>query len=152
MFTKACEYGIRAIVFIAQKSLKGEIANQKMISEAIESPAAFTAKILQTLVRHGIIESVFGKAGGFKCHPDRYKEITLHQLVMALDPGFNRDSCVLGLHKCSEVNPCPAHHGYKTIKYELQHSLLCITLHDMVEHMDSSKTVLKDKPVMREKV
>jgi Rrf2 family iron-sulfur cluster assembly transcriptional regulator len=55
MFSKACEYGIRAAIYIAQQSMQNRKSGLKEIAEAIASPEAFTSKILQTLVRHKVI-------------------------------------------------------------------------------------------------
>ena len=52
MFSKACEYGIRASIYIAQQSLLDRKVSLKEISEAIESPTAYTSKILQKLTRN----------------------------------------------------------------------------------------------------
>jgi len=49
MFSKACEYGIKASIFIAEQSLKGDKVGQVAITKAINSPEAFTAKTLQIL-------------------------------------------------------------------------------------------------------
>lgn len=46
MFSKTCEYGIRATIHIASKSLLGERVSLRDVTEAINSPVAFTAKIL----------------------------------------------------------------------------------------------------------
>mgnify|MGYP002795141008 FL=1 len=64
MFSKACEYGIRATIYIAMQSLEGFRVNLKEIAAAIDSPIAFTAKILQQLVKSNIVESVKGAKGG----------------------------------------------------------------------------------------
>ena len=66
MFSKACEYGIRASIFIAKNSFEGIRVSPKEISEEINSPQAFTAKILQALVRNHVIKSVKGAYGGLK--------------------------------------------------------------------------------------
>ena len=58
MFSKACEYGIRATLFIAQKSLQGERVRLKAIADEIDAPEAYTAKILQQLARNEIIQSL----------------------------------------------------------------------------------------------
>ncbi|MFT4805030.1 MAG: Rrf2 family iron-sulfur cluster assembly transcriptional regulator, partial [Psychroserpens sp.] len=42
MFSKACEYGIRASIFIAKNSFEGKRVNPREISEEINSPYAFT--------------------------------------------------------------------------------------------------------------
>jgi len=57
MFSKACEYAIRSVVFISVSSLKGERVGFKEIAKEIDAPEAFTAKILQKLSKSGIIES-----------------------------------------------------------------------------------------------
>jgi Rrf2 family iron-sulfur cluster assembly transcriptional regulator len=49
MFSKACEYGIRASIFIAEQSLLDRKVSLKDVAEAIESPSAYTSKILQRL-------------------------------------------------------------------------------------------------------
>lgn len=41
MFSKACEYGIRATIFLALLSKKGEHRSLKQVAEAIDSPVAF---------------------------------------------------------------------------------------------------------------
>ena len=51
MFSKACEYGIRAAVYVALQSLDGRRVSVNEIAEEIDSPIAFTAKILQQLSR-----------------------------------------------------------------------------------------------------
>ncbi|MET0760542.1 MAG: transcriptional regulator, partial [Flavobacterium sp.] len=48
MFSKTCEYGIRASIFIASQSYQNNRIGLKDIAKKIDSPEAFTAKILQT--------------------------------------------------------------------------------------------------------
>ncbi|MGB0369618.1 MAG: RrF2 family transcriptional regulator, partial [Flavobacteriales bacterium] len=63
MFSKACEYGIRATLFIAQNAAESNRVSLKEISKKINSPEAFTAKILQQLARNKIIVSYKGPHG-----------------------------------------------------------------------------------------
>lgn len=51
MFSKTCEYGIRAAIFIAFQSYQDNRIGLKEIAKKIDSPEAFTAKILQILSR-----------------------------------------------------------------------------------------------------
>ena len=57
MFSKSCEYGIKATLFIAQKSQWNDRVSLKEIATAIDSPTAFTGKILQVLAKANIINS-----------------------------------------------------------------------------------------------
>lgn len=119
IFSKACEYGIRATIYIAQQSSSDARASLKDIAQEIASPVAFTAKILQKLVKNGIIYSLKGANGGFKIDVKTMKEIMLMDIVIAIDGCLNDKMCVLGLKACSELNPCPVHHKYKFIKKDI---------------------------------
>ena len=66
MFSKSCEYGIRATIFIATQSYLNNRTGIKDIAKKIDSPEAFTAKILQILVKANIIHSTKGVGGGFE--------------------------------------------------------------------------------------
>ena len=50
MFSKACEYGIRASIYIASQTQIGNRVSLVDVVKKIESPEAFTSKILQKLV------------------------------------------------------------------------------------------------------
>lgn len=122
MFSKACEYGITATVHIATQSLHGNRVGLKDIASEIDSPEAFTAKILQQLVKSGIIDSVKGPSGGFEVDKDRMKE-TLSQIVSAIDGDAIYKGCGLGLHECSSKRPCPVHYKFKVIRDDLRRML-----------------------------
>lgn len=70
MFSKACEYGIRAVLFIAKQSQRDLRTNISEIAKAVNSPEPFTAKICQQLMRSGIILSKKGPNGGFYLEKD----------------------------------------------------------------------------------
>ena len=100
MFSKACEYGIKASIFIAIKSYDDQRVTPKEISKEIDSPQAFTAKILQALVHHNIINSVKGAHGGFEVDKGNLSEITLSQIVKAIDGDAVYSRCGFGLKQC----------------------------------------------------
>ena len=120
MFSKACEYGIRASVYIyletARKQSRLSISD---IAKEIDSPEPFTAKILQKLSRQDIISSIKGPGGGFYTSPKQEK-ITLLQIVQALDGPNLLTKCGLGLKSCSELHPCPLHDQYKVVRNGLE--------------------------------
>jgi len=144
IFSKAIEYGIKACVYVAQQSMNGYRSNLKEISEHIDSPEAFTAKILQQLVKRGIIHSIKGAGGGFALELKEMKKTKLADIVLALDAGFMDSTCVLGLKHCSETNPCPVHHKYKGIKKETLHLLKTTTLLEMSTNLDKGLAYLRN--------
>jgi len=143
VFSKACEYGIRATVYIARQSLNQNRASLKDISKEIDSPVAFTAKILQELVRHGIINSVKGATGGFEADLKKMRKTKLMDIIVAIDGGLDDNMCILGLKKCSAVHPCPVHHKYKSIRKDFQKMLNTTSLSEMSYSLKDGLSWLK---------
>ncbi|TNJ44264.1 Rrf2 family transcriptional regulator [Tamlana fucoidanivorans] len=143
MFSKACEYGIKAAIFIATKSYEGELVSPKEISQEIDSPQAFTAKILQALVRHGVVNSIKGAYGGFQIDKNRIATVKLSQIVNAIDGDGIYNGCGLGLHKCDEEHPCPVHDKFKTIRTELREMLEHTSLEELALDIKSGVSFLK---------
>lgn len=143
MFSKACEYGIRATIFIAKNSYEGERVNPKEISQEINSPQAFTAKILQALVRHNIVKSVKGAYGGFEIEKDSIPHIKLSQIVNAIDGDTIYKGCGLGLKTCNEEHPCPVHDKFIDIRNHLKKMLETTTLEELALNIKNGNAFLK---------
>jgi Rrf2 family transcriptional regulator, iron-sulfur cluster assembly transcription factor len=144
IFSKACEYGIKAAIYVAEQSISGNRASLKGISKEIDSPEAFTAKILQTLVKNNIINSVKGSTGGFEADLKKIKKIKLIEIVIAIDGSLHEGKCVLGLSKCSEISPCPVHNKYKHIKKDILEMLEKTTLAGMSNSVIEGLSCLKN--------
>lgn len=143
MFSKTCEYAIRATIYIALQSVQDKRQSLKDIAQHIDSPVAFTAKILQQLVKHDIINSVQGAAGGFEIDKQKIKEIKLQQIVMAIDGNSIYMGCGLGLSECSEKNPCPVHYKFKAVRERLKKMLEETNLQELVEGLENGITFLR---------
>ena len=125
VFSKTCEYAIRAVLFISHKTAAGGKIGIKEIANGIDSPEHFLAKILQDLSRKGIIQSAKGPNGGFYLDGQALK-LPLSAIVEAVDGNTLFTGCALGLKQCSEVNPCPLHNQFKAIRSDI-HNLLNTT-------------------------
>ncbi len=143
IFSKACEYAIKACIFIAKKTIDGERVNLKEISAEIDSPEAFTAKILQQLVRQNIIISIKGATGGFEVETKKLNRIRLLDIVVAIDGEINDKQCALGLKGCSHKQPCPVHDSYKFIRSSILSMLQTTTLHKLSADLIEGFTYLK---------
>ncbi|KAA3623812.1 MAG: Rrf2 family transcriptional regulator [Bacteroidetes bacterium] len=143
MFSKACEYGLRATFFIAQESRNGKRVSLKSISEAIDSPMAFTAKVLQELARQGVVDSVRGPKGGFEILPSKQPQVMLSAIVAAIDGDKIYKGCGLGLKECSNEKPCPVHDKFLEIRGGLQSMLENTSVHELMEGLGSGLTFLK---------
>ncbi|MCB0477254.1 MAG: Rrf2 family transcriptional regulator [Crocinitomicaceae bacterium] len=143
MFSKSCEYGIRATLYVAEQSQKGERVSLKSISKATDTPEAFTAKILQQLVKKGIINSMKGPTGGFQINCDNLESIMLSQIVDAIDGDDVYRGCGLGLKKCDALNPCPAHDHFVKIREKLRNMLETTSIKILTAGLNEGKYVLK---------
>lgn len=143
MFSKACEYGIRASIYIAKQSQLDRKVGLIEVSEAIESPAAYTSKILQLLSRHQVIKSDKGPTGGFSMNKNDFDKIKLSTIVEAIDGNNIYMGCGLGLSKCNERQPCPLHNQFKSIRNELKMMLENTTIKALVEDFEKGLTFLK---------
>ncbi|PWH81313.1 RrF2 family transcriptional regulator [Brumimicrobium oceani] len=144
MFSKACEYGIKATLYIAEQSLHSEKKiGVKDISKAIDSPEAFTAKIMQILSRNKIVNSAKGPSGGFFIPKKNLEKIKLSVIVKAIDGDDIYVGCGLGLSQCNEEKPCPVHDQFKLVRDELAHMLTTTTLLELANGLDSGLTFLK---------
>ncbi|HRD57560.1 MAG TPA: Rrf2 family transcriptional regulator [Ferruginibacter sp.] len=143
MFSKSCEYAIRACIFIAAESLKRVKVGQKTIAQAIGSPEAFTAKTLQKLTRNQILSADKGPKGGFYLNETQLQTISLKHIVDAIDGDEMFSSCALGLKKCNDKKPCPVHHQFKLIREGLKDMLENTLIQQMALQMKNGEIYLK---------
>lgn len=143
MFSKACEYAIRATVYIARQSLESERASLVDISREIDSPVAFTAKILQKLVKAEILASIRGKSGGFYISAGEMKKRMVADIIEVIGGDAVYTECGLGLKSCSATEPCPAHERFVSIRNELKEVLETTSVYAMAAGLKEGLTFLK---------
>jgi Rrf2 family protein len=143
VFSRACEYGIRASIYIAVQSHNNYRVSLKQIAHEIDSPEAFTAKILQQLVRNNLIESIKGPSGGFQINKDNMKTIKLRSIVETIDGNQLLTECGLGMKECSSEHPCPVHYKFKKIRDELTKMLDNTSIYDLMSSYNDGFTFLK---------
>ncbi len=143
MFSKACEYGIRSAVYIALQSLEGRRVSVTEIAEEIDSPVAFTAKILQQLTRNNIVRSVKGPHGGFEIEREDMDAVKLNMIVKAIDGDKIYMGCGLGLKECNEHKPCPLPDRCLDIRNNLSTMLRNTSLYELAVGLEEGLTYLK---------
>ena len=143
MFSKACEYGIRAAVYIALQSLDGRRVSVTEIAGEIDSPIAFTAKILQQLTRNNIVNSVKGPTGGFEIERKDMDKVNLSMIVKAIDGDNIYVGCGLGLKECNADKPCPLHDKFVDIRSNLRTMLKSTSLYELATGLEVGLTYLK---------
>ncbi len=115
MFNKETEYALRGLVYIKLQNLKNRRPGTAEIAKEIEAPPFYTAKILQRIVRVGLLESLKGKGGGFFFDENK-PDLPLVKLITATEGDKSFSGCGFGLKHCNENNPCPLHEKYAPIR------------------------------------
>jgi len=143
MFSKACEYAIRATILIAMEGRKGRRMSLVEIADRTGSPKAFTAKVLQQLARAGILESTKGPNGGFDLPPAKAKKVKLSMVVKAIDDDGVYKGCGMGLPQCNAKKPCPLHDHFLQVREDLRAMLESTDMHMLAHGLEDGTTYLK---------
>ncbi len=114
IFSKSCEYGIQAILYLAKKNSPKPVLLRE-ISDTLDIPYYFTSKVLKSLTRDGITNSYKGATGGYELGRKANK-IMLIEIVHAIDGRKFLDECVLGFPGCNDKHHCPVHNNWKKAK------------------------------------
>ncbi len=134
LFSRQCEYALQAVMYIASKSDHHTISI-KDLTKTLDIPFHFLAKILQDLVRKGLLVSQKGPTGGFSLAQPA-NEITLLHIIEAIDGDGFQHGCVLGFERCSAENPCALHDQWSSSR-------------DKIMEMLSSKSVAEMAGLMK---
>lgn len=107
MITKSGIYGIRAMLALA-KLPPGESAGASRIADCVDVPQSYLSKLMQILVRDGLVQSQRGVGGGFQLTRDA-ETISLFDIVESLERIERWEGCILGNAVCSDQSPCALH-------------------------------------------
>lgn len=111
MFSKTFGYALRAVTFVTIHGKDGRKVALQELSQGLEIPHHFLGKIMQDLVRHGIIDSTKGPSGGFYAN-DRTQETPLLDILVITDGSLVFSQCALNIKRCNSAHPCPLHHDF----------------------------------------
>jgi Rrf2 family protein len=135
LLSKACEYGIRAVLYLTDGP-KGTYVPIRSISDALGIPYHFLAKVVQTLAQADVLTSSRGPNGGIALARPA-SQIALKEIVVALDGERIFTECVLGLPGCGERKPCPLHEQWAPARDRIHRMFDHVSLAEMAERMDA---------------
>jgi Rrf2 family protein len=105
VLSQTVEYALRAAVYLASEATEGRTTDE--IAKATRVPRAYLSKVLQSLVRGGIVHSQRGLGGGMTLTKSP-EELTILEVVNAVEPIQRIRTCPLGL-EAHGVRLCPLH-------------------------------------------
>lgn len=135
MFSQTVEYALRAVVQLAYVAPSACTTDQ--LAEATRVPKAYLAKVVQALVRAGIVHSQRGLRGGVTL-ARAPEELTILDVVNAVDPVKRIRSCPLGL-KSHGVRLCSLHRRLDNAYALIEESFRSTTLAEVLGEPDKSR-------------
>ncbi len=134
LLSKSCDYGLRAAVYVAAHG-DGRFVPIGEIAEALGVSFHFLTKSLQRLTQHRILTSSRGPKGGVSLARSA-AEISVFEVVVAVDGNDLFERCVLGLDHCGDDHPCPLHGQWKAVKAEMERIFTETNLRLLAERME----------------
>lgn len=136
IFSNTVAYAIRGLSELAARGASGKRVLLDDLVVGSDLPRDFLAKIFQRLAKAGIVASAKGRGGGFLLARATH-QVTLLQIVEAIDGPSPEARCAIGLATCDDAQPCAMHDLYKPIRQRLKDHLRTTTLADLASSLRS---------------
>jgi Rrf2 family iron-sulfur cluster assembly transcriptional regulator len=140
IYSRSTEYAIRAFVHLASLP-SGEYAMAKHIAAESGAPAHFLAKILQDMARDGFLKSSKGPRGGFRLRAAA-AEISLLQIVEAVDGAGRYDGCPAGSAECNDRVACGMHDSWMVLRSRIIGYLEGTSIADLANALGEKRRLL----------
>jgi Rrf2 family protein len=129
--TKKADYGLMAVKHLAEFG-KGAACSAKDIAEAYDIPPEALAKILQRLVKAGLLASQHGTNGGYALARNP-RTISALEVIRAIDGPLFITSCVTHRGECYQTSKCTVREPLRKVNESIQQVLGRINISDMTE-------------------
>jgi Rrf2 family protein len=128
--TKKADYGLIAMRYLAENGTAS--CSAKDIAEAHGIPPELLAKILQKLVKAGLLTSHQGTNGGYLLARDA-RTISALEVIRAIEGPLFLTSCVTTRGECGQTSRCTVREPLRRVSQSIEEVLSKITIGDMGE-------------------
>lgn len=144
MISRTAKYALRAVVHLAAEARDGPVPVD-VVAERLDVPRNYLSKTLHRLAKIGVLDSSRGPHGGFQLARSP-GELTLQEVVSPFDEEETRRQCLLGRERCSDDEPCAAHHRWKQLSQQVATFFQETTVADL---LGQEEMVLREAAVSR---
>lgn len=106
------------------------VHNAVDLAAATGLPAPTASKVLARLARHGVLESVRGKNGGFRLLRAA-REVSAEDIIAAVDGPIALTMCLEEDAECGVASFCPSRSNLQRINEAVRDALRKVTLEDL---------------------
>jgi len=132
--TKKADYGLMAMKHLAEHADRGA-CSAKDVAESYGIPSEALAKILQRLVKAGLLVSQHGTNGGYTLARSPEK-ISAFEVIRAIDGPLFITSCITVRGECDQTDRCTIREPLRRVNESIEQVLRGITIAEMREEED----------------
>ena len=108
----------------------GECWSASQVAEATRLELPTVAKVLKTLAKAGLLESVRGVNGGYRLH-DAAESVSVAAIIRAMEGPIALTECGLEPGLCAREHECSLKGNWKRIGETVEHALESLSLADL---------------------
>lgn len=142
--TKKADYGLMAMKHLAEHAPKGA-CSAKDVADAYGIPQEALAKILQRLVKSGLLHSQHGMNGGYTLARDPAM-ISAFEVIRAIDGPLFITSCITVRGECGQSDRCTIREPLRRVNESIEQVLRRISISEMKEDSQPSQETETKKP------
>jgi Rrf2 family protein len=129
--TKKADYGLMAMKHLAERAHEGA-CSAKDVADAYGIPQEALAKILQRLVKAGLLHSQHGANGGYTL-ARAARQISAFEVIRAIDGPLFITSCITVRGECGQSGRCTIREPLRRVNESIEQVLRRITISEMKE-------------------
>src|SRR5213080_3488266 len=134
--TKKADYGLMAMKHLAEHAQNGS-CSAKDVAEAYGIPSEALAKILQRLVKAGLLHSQHGTNGGYTLARPAHT-ISAFEVIQAIDGPLFITSCITVRGECDQSDRCNIREPLRKVNDSIEAVLKRIKISHMREEPEES--------------
>ena len=128
--SKKADYALIAMKHLAQNSPGAQSSNAREIAEHYDIPIELMAKVLQRLVRTGLLVSTQGTRGGYMLSRPAVS-ISVADVIQAIDGPLTVTACSTEKSDCEQFSKCSIRDSLWQIRERIAAALGTVTLSEM---------------------
>jgi Rrf2 family protein len=138
--SKKADYALIAMKHLAQKSPGAASTSAREIAEQYDIPIELLAKVLQRLVRTGLLVSTQGTRGGYALSRAP-RSISVADVIQAIDGPLTVTACSTEKNDCEQYSKCSIRDPLWQIRERIVAALGTVTLSEMAAESVASAPV-----------
>lgn len=117
ILSRSSRYILQALVILAAEPADAPLMVREL-AVRLHLPAAYLSKLLQKLVRAGVLQSCRGPQGGFRL-TSLGRSMSIMQLIVLINGEESVQECILGFKICADDSACALHCHWRPVKEQL---------------------------------